>query len=204
MAATPPTGHVNGAGFHPCQGVWHQARGTTPRVGVISGHYAVRLLRALPGPVPRRAWGIGFLGWNTRFRNNESWFLLEARPGRRGRRCPLDARRGRRGHRRAARQLRGRVAHGGVPVPSHRAQHHPARGVALPDALGVLGAGDLYVSLQAHPGRPEVLTRWLDPAVTDEADPLSCDPTLDMFDPANGPPYEPDFVARYRRAQEAS
>ena len=79
----------------------------------------------------------------------------------------------------------------------------PTVGLPLPDAVLDLPAADLYVSVNAHPGRPEVLTAWMDPAVTDETDPLSVDPALDMFDPAHGPPYAPDFVERYRAAQVA-
>ncbi len=43
----------------------------------------------------------------------------------------------------------------------------------------------------------------MDPAVADETDPLSIVPELNMFDPQFGPPYAPDFVARYRAAQVA-
>jgi pimeloyl-ACP methyl ester carboxylesterase len=46
-----------------------------------------------------------------------------------------------------------------------------------------------------------VLTGWLDPSVTDESDPIATDPALDMYNPANGPPYAPEFVERYRAAQ---
>jgi hypothetical protein len=62
---------------------------------------------------------------------------------------------------------------------------------------------DVYVSLNAHAGRPEVLTAWMDPAVTDEFDPTSVDPALDMYNTANGPPYSDDFIDRYRAAQQA-
>ena len=50
---------------------------------------------------------------------------------------------------------------------------------------------------------PRCSPAWMDPSVTDETDPLSVDPELDMFDPAHGPPYAPEFVERYRAAQVA-
>jgi pimeloyl-ACP methyl ester carboxylesterase len=39
--------------------------------------------------------------------------------------------------------------------------------------------------------------------VVDESDPVATDPALDPFNPANGPPYPPEFIARYRAAQVA-
>ena len=62
---------------------------------------------------------------------------------------------------------------------------------------------DGYIATAAHPGRPEVLTAWMDGAVVDESDPLATDSGLDLFDVANGPPFSADFVARYRAAQVA-
>lgn len=55
----------------------------------------------------------------------------------------------------------------------------------------------------AHLGRSRLLQSWIDPAAVDEADPLATDPSLDMFSSANGPPYSPEFMARYRQAQRA-
>ena len=67
---------------------------------------------------------------------------------------------------------------------------------------------DAYVMLAAHLGEGHILMRMIDPSVADETDPLSCDASLDPYDPANGyrqPPqsstYSAEFVERYRQAQ---
>jgi dienelactone hydrolase len=55
----------------------------------------------------------------------------------------------------------------------------------------------------AHEGRSTLMRNWLDPSVTREDDPLAADPALDMYDPANGPPFSADFLARFKAAQRA-
>jgi hypothetical protein len=69
---------------------------------------------------------------------------------------------------------------------------------------------DGLIILAAHLGEGKYLEKSIDPAVADEHDPLSCDPALDMYNPANGfsePPapskYSADFLAQYRAAQTA-
>lgn len=53
----------------------------------------------------------------------------------------------------------------------------------------------------AHLGRSRLFAEWIDPAVTDEADPLANDVALDMYAARNGPPYSSEFLTRFRAAQ---
>ncbi|MDB5945237.1 MAG: hypothetical protein JWQ33_263, partial [Ramlibacter sp.] len=55
----------------------------------------------------------------------------------------------------------------------------------------------------AHEGRSTLMRNWIDPSVLDEHDALSADPALDMYDPANGPPFTPEFLARFKAGQQA-
>jgi pimeloyl-ACP methyl ester carboxylesterase len=54
----------------------------------------------------------------------------------------------------------------------------------------------------AHLGRSRLLLEWIDPSVTDEHDPLSVDPALDMYDPRHPVPYDADFLVRFAAAQK--
>lgn len=175
-----------GAGGNPGQGVYHtppdQPR---PDVAVIAAHYEVDFSEHYLADhlVP---YGYGFLGWNTRYRGAGAYFNLD--------RACADIEAGVQWLRDTA-GAQVVVLLGNSGGASLMAAYQATRAGA--------GGGDGFISLNAHPGRPDVLTAWLDPAVTDELDPLSVDPASDMYDPANGPPYPPAFVTSYRRAQVA-
>jgi pimeloyl-ACP methyl ester carboxylesterase len=202
VALTSATSNRAGHGPHPCQGLYHRLAGRHPKVACIATHYNVDFSEHyMAEPLAER--GIAFLGWNTRYRGNEPFFLLEH--------ALVDIGAGVRWLREEAGVdavvILGNSG-GGSLMGAYQSQAtdpsiEATVGLSLPDAVLELAPADLYVSLNAHPGRPEVLTAWMDPAVVDESDPLSVDPDLDMFDPAHGPPYAPDFVTRYRGAQVA-
>src|SRR5215469_3939410 len=65
-----------GAGGWPCQGIWYAAAGATPRVAMIATHYNIDFSQHYLAELMAER-GIGFLGWNTRFRGDEAHFLLD-------------------------------------------------------------------------------------------------------------------------------
>jgi pimeloyl-ACP methyl ester carboxylesterase len=198
VALTSATSARAGHGPHPCQGLYHRPAGTRPAVACIATHYNVDFSEHYLAPLLAER-GIGFLGWNTRYRGNEAFFQLEH--------ALVDIGAG-------VQWLREEASVGTVVILGNsgggslmgaylsqatQPSIEATGGLTLPDAVQDLPGADLYISLNAHPGRPEVLTAWIDPSVTDETDPLSVDPGLDMFGRAT--PFEPAFVARYRQAQ---
>lgn len=168
-----------GWGQSPARGLyWSDGQARVAFIAVhynldFSEHYLATLLAAR---------GFGFLGWNTRFCGREAFFRFDH--------ALLDVAAG-------VEWLRSRGIETVVLLGNS------GGGSLLAAYQAGSDGGDLYVSLAAHPGRPEVLTNWLDPAVTDELDPVATDPELDVYSGSLSPPFEPEFVSRYREAQRA-
>ena len=200
VSLASPTARRAGAGGAPCQGLYWSAAGSRPPVAVIASHYNVDFAEHYLAPYLASR-GVGFLGWNTRYRGAEDLFILEH--------ALIDIGEGVRWLRTESGVetvvLLGNSG-GGSLMAAYQAAAAGDRywrdlDARATSALENLIGADLYISLNAHPGRPEVLTAWMDPSVTDETDPTSRDPELDPFDPRNKPPYSQTFIARYRDAQ---
>ncbi|HEU4363079.1 MAG TPA: alpha/beta hydrolase [Mycobacterium sp.] len=202
IGLSSPTAGRAGAGGHPCQGLYHRAADRKPTVAMIATHYQIDFSEHYLAEY-LAARGVGFLGWNTRFRGFESSFLLDH--------ALVDIGVGVRWLREVAGVetvvLLGNSG-GGSLMAAYQSQAvepnvTPLPGMRPAAGLTELPPADGYVASAAHPGRPEVLTAWMDGAVVDENDPVVSDPDLDLFDDRNGPPYPPEFVTRYRAAQIA-
>jgi len=93
--------------------------------------------------------------------------------------------------------------------PSSRLAATPA---GRPSKLGAatLPVADGFIFVAPHPGQGKLLLGMIDPSVADEGDALSIEPSLYPFSAANGfrtgadggASYAPEFLARYRAAQQ--
>ena len=176
-----------------------KAAGSTPTTAVVLCHPTANFLGhyALPGLAEH---GMAGIGLTTRYVGNDTALIMEN--------CLLD--------------MGSMVSHlrslgyervvlvgnsgGASIVPYYQAQAEapsvsapPGGGPDLTEA-GLVPA-DAIAMLNAHPSRSRLSAEWLDPAIVDEHQPFERDPALDMFNPENGPPYDPAFIERYRAAQ---
>ncbi|RKF21757.1 alpha/beta hydrolase [Altericroceibacterium spongiae] len=189
-------------GQYPCNGSYYSPEGERPTTAIIASHYVGNWANHYLGEYMARR-GYGFLGWNSRFAGASvaSGFNLEH--------ALIDLGVGVRWLREEAGVEKVVIlghSGGASLMGAYQAQAldpHIDPGSAPEEELNSLLPADFYISLAAHPGRAKVFTEWLDPSVTDENDPLSYDPELDMYNPDNGPPYSPEWLERYRAAQVA-
>jgi len=175
--------------------------GTTPATAIVWCHPTANFLGhyALAGVAER---GFGAIGLTTRYVGNDTSLILEN--------CLLDigamvAHLRERGYDKVV--LVGNSG-GASIVPYYQAQAvapsvstPPGGGPDLTEAR--LAPADAIAMFNAHPSRARLCAEWIDPAIVDEHQPFERDPSLDMYDPRNGPPFAPAFVQRYREAQRA-
>ena len=147
--------------------------------------------------------GVACLGLNTRYVGNDTFLLME--------RAIQDVGAGvsflrREGFKRIV--LVGNSG-GGSLAAFYQSQAEKLTVTSLPDGTPFsldaesLPPADAIALLAAHPSRASVLTDYLDPSIVDEQDVSSVISSLDMFAPDNGPPYDREWLSRYRSAQVA-
>ncbi|MDQ2928205.1 MAG: alpha/beta hydrolase, partial [Pseudomonadota bacterium] len=186
------------------------ARAAAPRTGAIVMHPASNFMgHYLIAPLADR--GITCLGLNSRYAGNDTVLLME--------RVLQDLGAGVKFMRQSLGCERVVLVgnSGGAALAAYyqaEAEHFTAETMVDGDASHIV-SGDLppvdgIALCAAHEGRSHLLLRWIDPSLTDEHDVLSCDPSLDMYDAANGlagdgnsASYRPGFLARFIGAQRA-
>jgi len=198
---------------HPLAGIMHRPPRGEPDVAVLAMHPRADFSRHYLAPSLAGA-GYAFFGASTRYLNHDADALHE--------RLLLDVggavaylRRG--GFRHVV--LLGNsgggslfafyLAQAGRPAADRLAvapsgDRVPLRESELPPADGLM-------LLAAHLGEGRFLLDRLDPSVVDEADPITADSRLDMYDPRNGyrpmrdgpSSYAPGFVEAFREGQRA-
>ena len=147
--------------------------------------------------------GVGALGFTTRYTTREAELILEETLLDMGAGIAFLRDRG-------YRHVLGIGSSGGAEIVAayqSEASHPTIKGTPLGDPPDLTKANlspfDGLVFLNPHMGRPLSITRNLDPSVGGDSgnDPLRYDPSLDMYNPKNGPPYSEAFRKRYEEAQ---
>ncbi|KEF52258.1 uncharacterized protein A1O9_11498 [Exophiala aquamarina CBS 119918] len=173
-------------GQWPCVGTYYRPKGQDPEVAFMLTHYSADFSNHyLSGPLASR--GFGVLGYGIRFRALEEKFVLD--------KALDDIAAGIKwlSNNTKAKKL--------IFIGNSGGGSLMAAFQATAEQTSSLTGADAFIFLNAHPGRADAITMYLDPSVIDEFDPTHRDSSLDMYDPVNGPPFSPEFQALYRNAQ---
>ncbi len=193
-------------------GVLYTPKGSTAQTAVLDMHPRVDRTRHFLVP-PLAEAGFAVFGHNNRYLNNDIDGIHE--------KMLLDIAEGVRFLK--SRGFKNTVLLGASGGGSLMAFYQAQAATAPPARLGSTPAGDApnlndfelppadgLLMVIPHLGEGYILEARIDPSVINEGDPLSIDPSLDMYNPANGfrmPPetttYSKEFIARYRAAQRA-
>lgn len=151
-------------------------------------------------PLARR--DIGLLGLNTRYAGNDSVLLME--------RCIQDLGAGMKFMRQRFETVFLIGYSGGAALVSFyqaQAENLTIQDTPAGDPIRLarhdLPPADGIALMGGHLGRSRLMRDWIDASLTDERDPFSRDPSLDIYDPSNGPPFSREFLARVTVAQAA-
>ncbi len=194
----------------PSKGMLYRLKGTTPTVGVHLMHPRTDQTQNY-NILPLAAAGYAVLGRASRWPNNDvatihELLLLDVAAGIRFLRdqgCQKVVLLGNSGGSSLAAFYQAQAS---APIGS-RLKTTPA-GDNLDLNAHDLPAADGIILVAGHIGQGLLLGKMIDPAVVDENDPLATEPSLDLYDPANGfsteagaTRYNPEFLARFRKAQ---
>jgi hypothetical protein len=204
-----PVGLVAADGA-PSKGMFYRRRGSSPKVGVHLMHPRTDQTQNY-NIVPLALAGYAVLGRASRWPNNDvatvhEPLLLDIAAGiefLRSKGCEQVILLGNSG--------------GSSLAAFYQAQAKAAAGTRLTDTPAGdpfdlnkfdLPPADGIVLVAGHIGQGLLLGKMLDPSVVDERDPVGADPSLDLYDPANGfdvasgqGHYDPQFLKQYRSAQ---